>query len=66
MTETEKLTASNGEPGDEYGTGVAIEGQTLVIGASQNPVVVHPGFGSGYVYELIEHTEFLYIPIIRR
>lgn len=65
-TETAKLTASDGEPGDEFGTGVAIEGQTLVIGAYQDPVEIYPGFGSAYVYELFEPTDYLYLPLIRR
>ncbi len=64
--ETAKLTASDGEPGDEFGAGVAIEGQTLVIGAYQDPVEIYPGFGSAYVYQLFESTDYLYLPIIRR
>lgn len=33
MTQTAKLTASDGEPGDNFGIAVAISGDTIVVGA---------------------------------
>ncbi|GIW41370.1 MAG: hypothetical protein KatS3mg076_1947 [Candidatus Binatia bacterium] len=42
MTETAKLTASDGAAGDEFGRSVAISGDTAVVGA--------PGKGSAYVF----------------
>ena len=65
-TESEKLTASDGEAIDEFGTSVAIDGQTLVVGAYQDPIELHPGFGSAYVFELFEPTDYLFLPIIKR
>jgi hypothetical protein len=48
MTETAKLTASDGRDGDKLGTAVAISGNTVVAGAPANPDVgVH---GKAYVF----------------
>lgn len=48
MTETAKLTASDGRDGDMLGTAVAISGNTVVAGAPANPDVrVH---GKAYVF----------------
>jgi hypothetical protein len=45
MTETAKLTASDGMPGDEFGYSVAISGNTVVSGASNDP-----NTNAAYVY----------------
>ena len=37
MTQTAKLTASDGQIGDEFGYSVAISGNTVVVGASNDP-----------------------------
>jgi hypothetical protein len=65
-TETAKLTASDGEPGDEFGTSVALDGDTLVVGAYGDPIEFQPGFGSAYVYALVETPDahFLYLPVV--
>ena len=49
-TETAQLTASNGHSLDEFGSPVAIDGDTIVVGA-----VLHDanGFGAGSVYVFV-------------
>jgi hypothetical protein len=52
MTETSKLTASDGAPSDFFGVSVALSGDTAVFGAHFDS---HPGAGqagSAYVFEL--------------
>ena len=44
-TETAKLTASDGVVGDWFGQSVAVDGDTVVVGASE-----HDGSGSAYVF----------------
>ena len=44
LTETAKLTASDGEAGDDFGLSVSISGDTVVVGARQD------GKGSSYVF----------------
>jgi len=46
MTETAKLTASDGAPGDDFGYAVGIGGDTVVVGAPQ----ISTGDGKGYVF----------------
>jgi hypothetical protein len=46
MTETAKLTASDGAAGDDFGLSVAVSGDTVVVGAPQ----VSTGDGKGYVF----------------
>lgn len=46
-TETAQLTASNGHSLDEFGSPVAIDGDTIVVGA---PLHDANGFGAGSVY----------------
>ena len=45
--ETQKLLASDGQAGDEFGHGVAIDGDTALIAALQH---IHAGSGNGSVY----------------
>jgi hypothetical protein len=47
MTETAKLTASDGASGDEFGCSVSISGDTAVVGAWQDDKI---GIGSGSAY----------------
>jgi len=46
MTETVKLTASDGAAGEYFGWSVSISGDTLIVGAP-----VHPGGGAAYLFE---------------
>lgn len=50
-TQQEKLTASAGAAGDNFGHSVAISGDTLVAGASENGFGGNPRQGSAYVFE---------------
>jgi hypothetical protein len=49
-TEAEKLTASDGAAGDEFGFAVAISGDTIVVGARFAAVDGIDGRGAGYVF----------------
>ena len=49
-TEAAKLTASDGAPVDELGTSVAISGDTVVAGASNEPLSGNIGQGAAYVF----------------
>ena len=46
-----KLLASDGEPTDDFGWSVALEGATLLVGARTDDDI-HPGGGSAYFYNL--------------
>ena len=46
-TETAKLSASNGTNNDQFGSSVAIGGDTVVVGAAEDD----SGKGSAYVFE---------------
>ncbi|MCZ8364381.1 MAG: FG-GAP repeat protein [Microcystis sp. LE19-251.1A] len=48
-TETAKLSASDGKNGDEFGTPAAIEGNTIVVGASESGGTK----GAAYVFEKV-------------
>lgn len=49
MSQTAKLTASDGMPGDQLGSSVAISGTTIFAGADQQGVYPY-GTGKAYVY----------------
>ena len=49
----EKLTAGDAVAGDGFGSSVAIEGDTLVVGAENNDVDGYNSAGSIYIYERI-------------
>ena len=49
MTETAKLSASDGVTGAEFGVAVAVNGNTIVAGAPAG-IVEDPGPGSAYVF----------------
>lgn len=48
--ETAKLTASDGAPGDRFGMSVAVDGDTIVVGAENATVGTGSGPGSAYVF----------------
>ena len=50
-TQTAKLTAFDGDDGDEFGVSVAVDGDTVVVGADQNH---HQGTASGSAYVFTE------------
>jgi len=50
MTETAKLTPSDGAMGDRFGWSVSISGGTIVIGAPQDGDISSPGPGKAYVF----------------
>ena len=50
MTETAKLTASDGMAHDAFGASVAISGDTVVVGAYQDDVGSNMNQGSAYVF----------------
>jgi len=50
MTQTAKLTASDGAASDQFGTSVAIGGDTVVIGAWQDDIGSNGDQGSAYVF----------------
>jgi hypothetical protein len=50
MTQTAKLTASDSVPGDEFGSSVAISGNTIVVTAPNATVNGIVGAGAGYVF----------------
>ena len=52
-TETAKLTASDGTDSDQFGRSVAVDGDTIVVGAHQND---DDGEDSGSIYVFIKPT----------
>ena len=52
-TETAKLTASDGADSDQFGRSVAVDGDTIVVGAHQND---DDGEDSGSIYVFIKPT----------
>jgi hypothetical protein len=50
MTETAKLTASDGLNTDLFGSSVSIGGDTIVVGATQFGSFANPGTGKAYVF----------------
>jgi len=48
MTETAKLTPSDGHPTDQFGYAVSISGNTVLVGAPDNPY--EQEYGAGYIY----------------
>jgi len=50
MTQTAKLTASDGAGGDQFGDSVSISGDTVVVGAWEDDIGTNGGQGSAYVF----------------
>jgi hypothetical protein len=51
-SQTAELTASDGAANDQFGTNVAISGNTIVVGASNHTVSGHSYQGAAYVFSL--------------
>ena len=49
-SQQQKLTASDGETGDKFGSSVAISGETVVVGSPNNSIGANPAQGSVYVF----------------
>jgi hypothetical protein len=49
-TQTAKLTASDGAAGDKFGSSVAVDGDTVVVGAYYDATGSTTAHGSGYVF----------------
>jgi hypothetical protein len=48
----DKISIPSGANGDSFGFSVAIEGNTLIGGATQyTPIIAQPAYGAAYVYE---------------
>ena len=54
VTETAKLTASDGASGDQFGRSVAVDGSTILVGGHQND---EKGTDSGSIYVFTEPTD---------
>ena len=50
MTQTAKLTASDGAAGDQFGCAVSISGNTVVVGADNATVGADSQQGAAYVF----------------
>ena len=50
LTESAKVTASDGAAADEFGFSVAIHGEALVVGASRSDIGANLNQGSAYVF----------------
>ena len=50
MTQTAKLTASDGAAGDQFGSSVSVCGDVVVVGAEQNNIGTNNDQGSAYVF----------------
>lgn len=61
MTETAKLTASDGAVGDSFGKSVSVSGDTLVVGASRDDDMGDAS-GSAYVFIEFEPVARVYLP----
>ena len=49
-TETAKLTAFDGKANDEFGISVAVDGETVVVGAHKHDIGSNSNAGAAYVY----------------
>ena len=52
MTQTAKLTASDGAADDNFGISVAISGDTVVVGADCDDIGANADQGSAYVFKV--------------
>lgn len=67
MTESEKLTASNGVEADQFGTSVSISNETIAAGAPKHSLSGNDDIGSAYIFDpqAISVTYF-FLPITIR
>ena len=49
-SEQQRLTASDGAPGHQFGASIAIDGETIVVGAPRAPSAGSLGDGAAYVF----------------
>ncbi len=63
MTQTAKLTASDGALGDSFGWSVAISGTTIVVGAYTDDIGANADQGSAYVFGF-DTLVRLYLPLV--
>lgn len=49
--QVQKLAANDGQPGDQFGVALSIDGDTLVVGASEDDIGSNASQGSSYVFE---------------
>ena len=67
MTETDKLTASNGVETDKFGTSVSVRNNTIVVGAPQHSFSGNDDIGSAYIFDpQAVEMKVLYLPILIR
>ena len=66
MTETTKLTASDGAEGDEFGFSVSIGGETAIIGMPKADVDDYEDQGAAYVFAVFEPAAWVYLPVVLR
>ncbi len=67
-TETEKLTASNGAAGDEFGVSVGISAESIVVGAfyaTYDSSTDTPGPGAAYVFESQGAAQTITFPAVQ-
>jgi len=63
MTETAKLTASDGAAGDVFSRSVAISGDTVVVGAWGDDIGANDQQGSAYVFGFVSDVDVVEIDI---
>jgi hypothetical protein len=63
-SEQAKLTHSGGAPGDYFGDGVAVEGDTVLVGAPRVEVNGNMDQGVAYVFEPLQAGFSLYLPAL--
>jgi len=60
----DKLTASDGALMDEFGAGVALDGDTALVGAWLADLPYGLDMGAAYVYRLIANAHPAYVPVL--
>ena len=63
MTETDKITASDGAADDWFGWSLELEGDMLVVGSALNDIDLNEDQGSAYVFEFVKIFQF-FLPMI--
>lgn len=66
MTETAKLTASDGAEGDEFGSSVSIGGETIIAGVPKADVNDYEDQGTAYIFAPFEPVAWVYLPLVLR
>jgi hypothetical protein len=63
MTQTARLTASDGAVGDAFGWSIALSGTTIVVGAYTDDIGANADQGSAYVFGF-DSLVRLYLPLV--